>query len=168
MCFSAATMMALQAGSTIFSGINSNDAAQGQADQLNGQAAGERDAAQAQAAKILQATRRERGAARAAIAASGTALDEFALINEQNIQGLGESDAAMTILTGERRGRVLDSQASQTRDTGRNALLGSVLKAGGQFMNGWKGAKTAVGGPINDGGYSIGQGTAYGGSRRGL
>lgn len=145
MCFSAGTLLAMQAGSSILQGSMAKSSANAQAQQIDYEASTERDAAQAQAAKILRATRRERGAARAALAASGTALDDFALRNEQDIQELGESDAAMTILTGERRGRMMNAQADQTRQAGRNSLTASLLRAGGQFANGWKGTKDPVG-----------------------
>jgi hypothetical protein len=185
MCFGATTLMALQVGSSLIQGNNAKKAANAEAAMLRDNsaqeieaatlnAASERDAYQAQAGKLLKATRRERGAARAAIAASGTALDEFALMNEQYIQEAGETDAAMTILTGERRGRAIEREGQQrataalqraglTEARGRNAQTASILNAG-MAVAGWKGAKTG----ISDDGYSMGLGPAYGGSRRGL
>lgn len=144
MCTGMEAMLLMQAGGTIAQGIGQNSAAKAQAAQLQMEAAQERDAAQAQAERILRATRKERGAARAQIAANGTKLDEFALQNELDIQTLGETDAAMAILTGERRGRSAEAQASYTKAAGRNALTGSILRAGGQLYTGWKGAKAAV------------------------
>lgn len=135
------TMFAFQAGGSLLHGMGQNAAARAQASQLEYEAAGERDTAKVHAERILKATRKERGAARAQIAANGTALDEFALINEQGIQEAGELDAAMAILTGERRGRSLEAQARMTRAAGRNAFLGSIVRAGGQLYSGWKGAK---------------------------
>lgn len=167
MCISATTMLALQVGGTLLQGYQAKKAANAQAAQLEYEAAGERDAGQAQAERILRATSKERGAARAQIAANGTALDDFALINEHNIQEAGELDAAMAILTGERRARTLKTQAGFTRTAGSNAMTSSLLRGAYTAMGGWKGAKDPIP-PINDDGYGQGLGGAYGGNRRGL
>lgn len=144
MCISAGTLLAMQVGSSLLQGSAANNAAKSQAASLNYEAMAERDAANAQAEKILRATRRERGAARAAIAASGTALDEFALRNEQDIQALGEADVAMSILSGERRGRQTEQQAAQVRQAGRNTMTASLLRGAGQYATGWRGARNPI------------------------
>lgn len=135
------TMLAAQVGGTVLQGYQARKAANAEAGGKDAQATAERDAGQAQAERILRATSRERGAARAQIAANGTALDEFALLNEYEIQKAGESDAAMAILTGQRRGRTLSAEAAYTRAAGRNALTTSLLRGGRQAYSGWKGAK---------------------------
>jgi hypothetical protein len=138
------TMTAMKAGGTMLQGYGEMSAANMEAGQLRMEAAGERDAAQAQAERILRATRKERGAARAALTASGTALDEFALINEEDIQLRGEMDAAMATLTGARRARSLETKASLKASAGRNAFLGSLVSGGSSLYDGWKGAKEPV------------------------
>lgn len=143
MCFSASTMLAMQAGSSILQGSLANREAKTQAGMLESQALAEQDTARAQAERILKATRRERGAARAAIAASGTALDEFALMNERDIQDIGETDAAMAILSGDRQALATRQQASAVRQSGRNQFLSGFFRAGGTYATGWRGTKEA-------------------------
>lgn len=128
----------------------------------------ERDAAKQQAEMILKAAGRERGRARAATAASGTRLDEFSSIIEQDIMTRGETDAAMTILSGERKGRALEHQGKFAEIAGRQGLANSMFDAAGYGLmktGGWKGAREPA---VVDDGYSVGQGSAYGGSRRGM
>lgn len=144
MCFSASTMLAMQAGSSILQGSLANREAKTQAGMLESQALAEKDTGRAQAERILRATRRERGAARAAIAASGTALDEFALTNEREIQDIGETDAAMAILSGDRQALATRQQADAVRQSGRNQFLSGFLRAGGTYSTGWRGAKEAT------------------------
>ena len=79
-------------------GQRANNAAKSQAASLNYEAMAERDAANAQAEKYC-APRGASAAQHAQPSASGTALDEFALRNEQDIQALGEADVAMSILS---------------------------------------------------------------------
>src|SRR5574341_209773 len=79
-------------------------------------AAALRDEAAAHAEKIRAAVRREKGAARAAMAASGIALDEFSEINTADIERLGASDEAMTLLSGQRRARSLEASARLSRN----------------------------------------------------
>ncbi|MFT3720416.1 hypothetical protein [Pseudorhodoferax sp.] len=141
MCIGATGLMALQAASAAGGMVSNLMAGNAQARQLEAQAAGERDTGVAQAERILRATRRERGAARAGIAASGTALDEFSLINEQAIQEAGEMDAAMSILTGQRRARATQTQAAAARAEGRIGAMGSLLNGVAGVYSGWKGAK---------------------------
>jgi hypothetical protein len=140
MC-SPMTMTAMKAGGTMLGGLGDMRAGNLEASQLRTEAAGEVDAAQQQAERILRATRKERGAARAALAASGTKLDEFALINEEDIQLRGEMDAAMATLTGSRRAASLQTKASLKASAGRNAFLGSLISGGSSLYDGWKGAK---------------------------
>ena len=110
-----------------------------QAAQMRSDAAGERDSATQQAQRILRETERRRGAARAATAASGAAVDQFALRNEQDIQAAGENDAAMTILSGERSARVQESGARMQRAAGLNAMGSSLFRGAEAFKN-WRGA----------------------------
>ena len=147
MCMNASALMStnglqgLQAGATIFEGLSRRSYSRAQADELDRQAAGERDTGVAQAERILRAAKRERGAARAATAASGAAINEFSLIAEDEIQRGAESDAAMAILTGNRRARSLGRSADSLRDAGGNALAGSILSASADAYRGWRGAK---------------------------
>jgi hypothetical protein len=110
------------------------------------QAAEESQAAEDHARAIRDATRRRVGAARAATAASGTALDEFSTINTREIENLGGSDEAMTILTGRRRSSALSRQADNEQSAGLFDAFGGLAQAGGSAYSGWKGAKGPKGG----------------------
>jgi hypothetical protein len=132
---------ALQVGTSLAGGLSEMAMRDFQADQARAEASAERDSAQQQARMIRRATRRESGAARAAMAASGTRLDEFSMINTNEIERLGEQDAAMTILTGNRRARTAEAQADLYGRAGRNALAGSLLDGATKAYSGWKGAK---------------------------
>jgi hypothetical protein len=144
MCDPITLATAAMAGGKVLGGFSemayqSNLAAQSRMD-----AAGEADAAQAQAEKIMRAANRQRGAARAATAASGAMIDEFALGVEQEILTAGETDAAMTVLTGDRRARALRAQASAQQAAGKGALMGSLFDAAGTAFGGWRGTTGAA------------------------
>ncbi|MEJ2895810.1 hypothetical protein RVU96_16775 [Bordetella avium] len=132
------------AGSTVIGGLSSisqgrqEDQYQREmARQEQEQAAQERDAAVAQAEKIRRAGRQQSAAADAAFAASGVAIGEGTpvLINEQ-ITRDSEEDAYMSILTGERRGRALDTQAALRRQAGSNARSAGIAGAFGSVLRG--------------------------------
>lgn len=105
------------------------------------QQAEETQAAEDHARAIRDATRRRSGAARAAMAASGTALDEFSAINTNEIERLGGSDEAMTILTGRRRGSALRRQADNEEQAGLFDAAGGLVGSGVSAYSGWKGSK---------------------------
>lgn len=109
------------------------------------QAAEETQAAEDHARAIRDATRRRTGAARAAMAASGTALDEFSTINTDEIERLGGSDEAMTLLTGRRRGAALRRQADNEEQAGLFDAAGGLIGAGASAYGGWKGSKGSAG-----------------------
>lgn len=128
----------VQMGGEALGGISSALYANAQATQARADARTERDAAQQQAESILRATERRRGAARAATAASGAKIDEFSLGVERDIEEAGFTDAAMTVLSGDRRARSLQSAARTQQAAGMGALGSSLLSAS---YIGWKGAK---------------------------
>lgn len=107
-------------------------------------AAYERDAATQQADRILRAARTQKGAARAATAASGVRLDEFSLGAEHEIGMLGEQDASMLILTGNRRADAIQRGGRMARRAGDNRLTASLFSTGAQGYSNWKGAKKAI------------------------
>lgn len=111
------------------------------------QAAQTREEAQAQARLIRDAAVQVRGAARAAFAGSGVRVDQgsAALVQEQIVRD-SERDAALTILTGERRagsiekGGQLDaaslrSGAANARQAGSDARTASLINAAGTVLN---------------------------------
>lgn len=134
---------ALMMGGTVLSGMSRNAQGQGQQYLAEADALYELDAAQQQAEKIQRAARRQKSSARAATAASGARVDEFALAAETEIDALANEDAAMTILSGERRARSLRASGQAARAAGRNEMMGSLFQAGGQAYSNWKGAKQA-------------------------
>jgi hypothetical protein len=136
MCTGAEMMM----GGTLFKGVSDLAAGEAQNTMAKAAAAGERDAASQQADRILRATQRQRGAARAATAGSGARVDAFSLANEQEIVQAGETDAAMEILTGKRRGRSLEIEGQFARAAGLNSMGSSLFSASAQYKN-WVGTK---------------------------
>jgi hypothetical protein len=139
MCDPMTLAVAAMAGGKVLGGFAEKSYQDNLAAQSRLDALGEKDAAQAQAERIMKAAERQRGAARAATAASGAAIDEFALGVEQEILAAGETDAAMTVLTGERRARTLNYQADMQKAAGKGALVGSLFDAAGTAFGGWKG-----------------------------
>ena len=125
---------ALTAGSTVYQGQQKRDLA-------DEEAANARDEAAAEAEKVARATQRQASAARAATAASGTQLDEFSMINTNEIQQLGSEDQAMTILTGQRRGRSREFEGDMAYQGAKFDAIGGLVGAGGKAYAGWKGRK---------------------------
>jgi hypothetical protein len=163
MCISAGMMMALSTGVSIVGQLQQGQAAkaaanaQARADEL--QAAQQRDAAMQEADRIRKAGEKTKGAARAQMAANGIDVNSGTAITIEDDIGQGaESDAQMTLLTGNRRGAALDFSASQERARGRNAVTGSVLGSISTGLTGWKGVRAAAGPKINT---NIGSGSGY-------
>ncbi len=128
----------------VLGGLSRNAQGSAQADLAEADALYEIDAAQQQAEKIQRAARRERGAARAATGASGARIDEFALEPETEIDALAGEDAAMSILSGERRARSLRFSGAAAKRAGRNDLTASLFRAAGTGFDGWKNARKPV------------------------
>lgn len=117
----------------ISQGMAQNDAAKADAES-------ERYAADQHAAMIRRATRKQVGAARAAMAGSGTALDEFSMINTNDIERMGASDEAQTMLDGELKAMTLLQRGKQDSSASYQQAFGSLLQ--GAKYTGWKGAKS--------------------------
>lgn len=128
-------------GAAAFSAVGQVQAAGDNSQARYLQAAEETQAAEDHARAIRDATRRRSGAARAAMAASGTALDEFSTVNTNEIERLGGSDEAMTILTGRRRDSALRRQADNEEQGGLFDAAGGLVGAGVSAYSGWKGSK---------------------------
>jgi hypothetical protein len=128
----------IKMGGQAIQGVSALASSNANAAALTGDAGSERAAATRQATLVLKNAERVRGAARAATAASGARVDEFSLMNEDEIMQAGEIDAAMAILTGERRARALEESASQQKQAGGMAALTSLFSIGSTFMGGWK------------------------------
>lgn len=127
---------ALSAGSAIDQGNRKRD-------MQYADAANIRDQAQQEAQLIRRKTQRETSAARAAMAGAGTALDDFSMINTDEIQQLGAQDEAMTILTGKRQGRSLEYAGDMAYQAAKFEAIGGLAQAGYGAYTGWKGAKSA-------------------------
>jgi outer membrane murein-binding lipoprotein Lpp len=136
MCVSASTIML---GSTLMQGASSLLYGRAQMNMARADARAERDAAQSEAEQIMRAARSRAGAARAATAASGTRVDDWALGVEQEILTAGETDAANTILTGDRRARSILTGGRLQQASGMMGLAESLF-SGAYQMSGWKGA----------------------------
>ncbi|HCW18832.1 hypothetical protein [Achromobacter sp.] len=127
----------MQAQSQKEQGQQQQAAANAQADQIDIQAAQERDAAVAQAEKIRRAGRRQAAEAEAAYASSGVSVGTGTPVRiNESIYRDSEEDAFNTILTGERRGRSLDTEAALTRRAGANARSAGNSAATGSLLSG--------------------------------
>lgn len=122
---------ALSAGSAVYQGKMKQELADEEAANL-------RDQAQAEAEQVRRATQRRVSSARAATAASGTELDDFSMINTNEIQQLGSEDAAMTILTGERRGRTREFEGDLAYQSAKFDAIGGLMSSGARTYAGWK------------------------------
>lgn len=98
-----------------------------------------RDTASQDAQKILRAGQREKSAARAATAASGTRVDEFSMGVEREIESLAEQDAAMTILTGQRKAKAMEFGGKMAKNAGAAGFGEGLFSAGATGYRGWKG-----------------------------
>lgn len=124
------------AGGAIYSGIQSKQAADNNAELARRQGAQEKDAAVAQAEKIRKAARAQAGAANASLAASGVAIGEGTpiRINEQ-IYKDSEDDAYSTLLTGTRRQNSANDQASILNSQGNAAMTSGLINAGTSVLS---------------------------------
>lgn len=132
----------MQVGTAV-GGVGELFAGSARADAARADAASARDAGQQQARNILRETERRRASARAATAASGAAVDSFSIGAEQDIAQAGETDAAMAILSGERKARSDDLSARMQMSGGFNALGSSLFRAAN--VGNWRGAKNGSG-----------------------
>lgn len=128
---------ALQAIGSIQQGNQQRQLAEAQAAQLDLQAAQERDAAIAQAEKIRRAGRSQAAQAEASYAASGVSVGTGTPVRiNETITRDAEEDAYMTILTGDRRGQTLDTEAALNRRAGRNAQQAGYVGAASSVLGG--------------------------------
>ena len=127
----------LQAQSQKEQGQQQQALANAQAEQQDIQAAQERDAAMAQAEKIRRAGRRQASEAEAVYAAFGVSVGTGTpfRINGQIYPDF-EQDPFHTILTGERRGRSLNTEANLLRTSGANARSAGNAAATGSLLSG--------------------------------
>lgn len=136
---------ALSAGSAIMQAQNAKETGRANQKMLDQQAENERDAAIAQAEKIRIAAKRHAGSAEAAYAASGIDVGSGSAVrvNEQ-IYRDSESDAYMTILTGNRRATSASNEGNIVRAQGDKAMVAGVMSASGSLLSGY-GKATAWG-----------------------
>lgn len=119
------------------------EAANAQAYQFEIEADQTRDASKAQADKIRKAAAKQRAQSDAAFAASGVSVGVGTPVKiNQSIDRDAESDAYNTMLSGERQGRSLDTQAHLARKTGVYAARAGKTAATGSLL---AGASSAAG-----------------------
>lgn len=136
MCLAVPAIVGL-AGAAVSAGAAIQQG-QDQKFRLDQEALNEKDAAKAHAEMIMEMVRRERGAARAAMAAGGTALDDFSTINTDEIERMGARDEAMTLLTGVRRARSLEHAGDAAYQSAKYEAIGGMIGAGGSVYGNWK------------------------------
>lgn len=129
---------AISAAGQIKGGMDARRMGKAQRALANQQADEELDSARAEAEIIRRNAESARGGAVAGQAASGVRVGEgSALDAERKVAQVGEQDALMTILTGERRARALRAGGALQAKAGSNALTSSILGAGGTLLGGF-------------------------------
>lgn len=131
----------MQMMSSVSKGQQAQDMANYQAAQAQADATAEREVAQVNADKIRKAAKSQQSSARSALAASGVVADAGTpLMIQGDIIDRGEQDALTELLTGNRKGQKLDTEASGLRVAGSNAkaqgysnAVGSLLSTGKSF-----------------------------------
>lgn len=139
MCTGMEFMMLASTGmqmmSSISNGQQQQDMANYQAAQANADAQAEREVAQVNADKIRKAAKSQQSSARSALAASGVVADAGTpLMIQGDIIERGEGDALTELLTGTRKGRKLDAEASGLRVAGSNAKANGYANAAGSLL----------------------------------
>lgn len=144
---------ALSAGAAIKSGYDQREIQNANARLAEQDAVAERSAAAVRAEQIRKAAERQRGRTVGAIAASGVRIGEGSAADaESYVTQTGEYDALSEIISGNYRGRRLESEATIQRQVGRNAVTSGWLSAGGTvlgnygmaYARGWGGGRTSV------------------------
>jgi hypothetical protein len=136
-------MAGMQVAGQVQQGRAANSAAQGQADELERQAAAERQMAERDAAMVRRAGGEARGRTLGALAVSGVKVGEGSALDvERQVMEDYSRDEYIQILNGEIRGRALEFEAGQTRSRGRDARRASYMQAGTSLLSaGYSGAK---------------------------
>ena len=99
----------------------------------------EMDSAVAQTEKIRKAARKQVGSAKAQAAANGVAVDTDTVTDiVDQINQDSEEDAYMTLLTGKRRMRAANDQASMYQRQASNTGIGALINAGSSVLSGGK------------------------------
>lgn len=122
---------------------NLSEGAQGQkfynykADQAIADAAYERGAATVRAGKIRKAGMIQQSQVKAAYAGSGIDVTQGTpLVSAETLQRNISEDATAQLLTGERKAKVLESEAAGYRAAGENAKSGGIISAGRSILSG--------------------------------
>jgi hypothetical protein len=145
----------VQAFGTISQGRTAKYNADTEAEALEAQAAMARDDAQGQAARIRRDGAQARGQALGAIAASGVKVGEGSTLDaERQVMTDYTQDEYLAILTGERQARGLNTEASNRRRAGRDAMRSSYFSAGTSLLSAGANGMRAGGWRSNGPGFS--------------
>lgn len=135
------TMAAMTAVGKVQQGRAAKKQADAQSAMDENQARMARADAEAEASRIRRAGREARGSTVAAIAASGAKIGEWSALEfERQVMTDYETDAAIALLTGDRQGDALETQAKLTRAAGRDARNAAYLSAATSLLS--AGART--------------------------
>lgn len=125
------------AGGAIYAGEQQRQTMHANADQAQADADTAAGQAQVEARKIREAAKRQRSSAAAALAASGVDVGTgTAELIQQDITDRGEQDALTTILTGDRRSRLLNREADVSRIGAGNAQTAGYIGAASSVLGG--------------------------------
>lgn len=130
---------ALSVGGSLLSGSSQAKTQRYNAEMARRQGLDEMDAAVAQSEKIRNAARKQVGSAKAQAAANGVAVDSGTTVDiVDQINQDSEEDAYMTLLTGKRRMRASNDQASIYNKQASNTGISSLINAGSSVLSGGK------------------------------
>lgn len=128
---------ALSAGSALYSGQQANEQGKFAEAQANADADAAKAAGRVEAGRIRAITDRQRASARAALAGAGVSVDMGTAADVQkDIVQAGEQDAMTAILNGKNSATRLQAEGAGMRRQGQQAMVGSVLSAGGAIASG--------------------------------
>jgi hypothetical protein len=146
---------AVQTYGQIQQGRTAKANANADADALQAQAAFARDDAQGQALRIRREGTQARGQALGAVVASGVKVGEgSALDAERQVMTDYAQDEYLAILTGERQARGLNTEASNRRRAGRDAMRAAYFQAGTSLLSAGANGMRAGGWRSNGPGFS--------------
>lgn len=128
---------ALSAGSALYSGYQANEQGKFAEQQANADADAAKAAGRVEAGRIRAITDRQRASSRAALAGAGVSVDMGTATDVQrDIVQAGEQDAMTAILNGGNTATRLRAEGAGMRRQGQQAMVGSVLSAGGAIASG--------------------------------
>lgn len=157
----AVAAVAISAATAAYSAVSQADAADEQAKLQEEQAKQEKEYAQTEADKIRERGKRVAASQEASLAASGIKLDgqgtSSALLDETKT--LAEQDALAAIKGGANRAKLLQGEASISRDKATSSLVAGGLNVGSTLIGGYNSYQKSTQGTKQADSYNMGTNT---------